>query len=97
MRRTTALPILALLAALTLPSLDSSGDYSAREVVGHIFETADADGSGSLSAAEYEAAHLFRFGVSFEDTDADGNGETTLDEYLTLFDQHHPSSETADI
>ncbi len=61
-----------------------------REVVEHIFEMADADEDGALSATEYEEAELARYGVSFEQTDADGDGSTSFEEYLSLYEAHHP-------
>lgn len=59
--------------------------------VAEIFESADRDGSGTLTPAEYADANLERFGVSFEATDVNADGETTLSEYLALYDVHHPS------
>jgi len=59
-------------------------------VVQKIFDTADVDGSGTLTAAEYRAAALQDFGVSFAQSDLDGDGETTLEEYLELYVAHHP-------
>lgn len=87
---------LALAGALLLLSgaPAAAGDaHDPRAVVEHIFDVADADGSGTLSEAEYAEAGLERFGVSFADSDLDGNGETSLTEYLALYDRHHASGD----
>ena len=62
-------------------------------VVAHIFETADADGDGRLTRAEYEGAGLQGFGVSFDESDLNADGETTMGEYLELYLRHHPSKD----
>lgn len=66
-------------------------------VVQHIFDSADEDGSGTLSQAEYEGAGLQDFGLSFVDSDLDGDGETSLDEYESLYEMHHPSGDEAEV
>lgn len=84
------LAALALLGVVLLPGAALAGDaYDARAMVVHIFETADADGDGALTRAEYEAANLQRFGVSFEQSDLDSDGATSQAEYLELYDRHH--------
>ena len=86
-------PIVAFLAAASFTFApgalagEGCGDFS---VVEHIFDAADEDQSGSLTASEYEAAALERFGMRFDESDLDGDGVTTLDEYLDLYDMHHP-------
>ena len=51
----------------------------------------DTDGNGSLSRVEYEEAGLERYGVSFDEYDANGDGETSFDEYIALYEKHHPA------
>jgi hypothetical protein len=84
---------IALLPASALAGEGCGSARSAESVVQHIFESADRDGSGSLTAAEYDAAGLERFGVSFADTDANGDGETSQAEYFELYQRHHPDEE----
>jgi EF hand len=69
----------------------ASDPQNARSVVGHLFETADVDRSGTLSPAEYGEAELDAYGVGFEASDRNGDGETTLEEYLDLYERHHPN------
>ncbi len=71
--------------------------YDAREVVVHIFQMADTDETGTLTRTEYEDAKLQDYGVTFEQSDLDSNGETSLDEYLELYDSHHPSDDRASL
>lgn len=70
------------------------GDLS---VVEHIFLSADGDGSGSLSPAEYAAAGLEGFGVSFAESDANRDGEISLAEYVALYERHHPGGDRLDL
>ncbi len=84
--------VLATSLLLATPAL--AGEQDPRAVVEHIFEKADSDRSGALTAAEYEAAGLERFGVTFEQCDADADGETSLAEYLAIYDRHHPGPGT---
>ena len=84
----------ALLAlVLVTPAFGGGGGHHGAAAVQHIFETADADGDGSLSESEYSEAGLERFGVSFEASDSNGDGRTTLPEYLELYDRHHGGAE----
>ena len=90
------LAIAAAIAFLTpMPSFAGEGcggeSHDANFVVNHIFEAADGNADGALTAEEYAAAGLERYGVSFEQTDADGDGATTLEEYRALYDRHHPA------
>lgn len=85
--------LLAPLAAAILlwaPAARSGAGCEGESVVLRIFEEADEDASGALTAGEYAAAGLERFGVSFEQSDLDGDGVTTLEEYLELYEAHHP-------
>ena len=90
------------LAALVLPTLASAGEgcggsMSAASIVEHIFDTADADQDGSLTQTEYEAAGLESYGVTFEQSDLDGDGGTSIDEYLELYESHHPQGDEAEV
>ena len=81
---------IAAVAFVTLTGpVAAGGGEGGRELVRHIFDAADKDGSGSLTRAEYAEARLERFGVSFEDCDANADGETSMAEYLDLYDRHH--------
>ena len=62
-------------------------------VVEHIFDAADLDRDGSLTASEYQDAGLDHYGVSFEDSDANADGLTSLVEYLELYERHHPPAD----
>ena len=62
-------------------------------VVQNIFEKADRDGDGLLTQAEYEGAGLQNFGVSFAASDTNSDGTTSLEEYVELYEQHHPPVE----
>lgn len=88
--------VLALLLALA-PGLAAAGEgcegHAALSTVEHIFVMADQNGDGALSPAEYGSAGLEGYGVSFQETDADGNGETSLDEYIEIYERHHPDEE----
>ena len=100
MRFSYPMTLIALLALA--PGFASAGDScggakSADTVVEHIFDSADEDGSGTLSAAEYDAARLGNFGVTFAESDTDGNGETSKAEYLELYERHHSAEERIDI
>ncbi|MDJ0852502.1 MAG: hypothetical protein QNK04_29370 [Myxococcota bacterium] len=90
MRRIIVLATAAF-AIGVLPITAGAGEgHDPRFVVEHIFDVADQDQSQTLSSEEYAAAGLERYGVSFEETDANGDGETSLDEYLELYERHHP-------
>jgi hypothetical protein len=90
-----ALVVAGAIVALSLPGsvLAGEGCSSGQSVVQHIFDAADQDGSGGLSAAEYGAAGLERFGVTFAESDLNGDGETSLAEYLELYERHHSSAD----
>ncbi len=85
-----ALTAAALLAPAPAAAGEGCGQQNAETVVLHIFQFADTDGDGLLSAAEYEEAGLGGYGLTFEQSDLDGNGETSWEEYLELYLQHHP-------
>ena len=69
-----------------------TGAKSAYDVVLDLFESADEDQDGSLTQAEYEGAGLQGYGVTFEESDLDGDGATSMQEYLDLYEMHHPAS-----
>jgi hypothetical protein len=79
---------LAVAPVAALAGENCTGDF---DVVTHIFQTSDTDGSGTLSPEEFEQAGLARYGVSFDAYDTDGDGQTSLDEYHALYDAHHPA------
>lgn len=84
-----------LLPASLAQASGCQGDAS--DVATHIFDASDTDANGALSAEEYANAGLERYGVSFEAFDANADGETSLDEYLDLFEQHHPPTDGIEI
>lgn len=53
------------------------------------FQTMDADGDGSILAAEYEAVWVARF----ENADADGDGKMTADEFASQMSQARTSTD----
>ncbi|MGB0621811.1 MAG: hypothetical protein ACPGVZ_20285 [Myxococcota bacterium] len=87
--RTGLILIVGLAFLLSASAAAAMGEAGHEEIVAHIFEMADLDGSGSLDADEYEEAGLAKYGVSFADCDADEDGETSLREYLDLYRRHH--------
>ena len=89
MRLSACLAFTGFAVALFPLSAPAGEGCNGFDVVGHIFEASDRDGSGTLSRAEYEAAGLERYGVSFEGYDANGDGEASLDEYRALYDRYH--------
>lgn len=92
----TAVTILALLAVPSVPTEAGSCGDDAVAIVEHIFKSADSNQDGILTPAEYEGAGLERFGVTFAESDADGDGLLTLEEYVELYERHHPSGEEVD-
>lgn len=82
-----------LMAGTTMSSAALAGEGcggGALATVQHIFDVADTDGDGFLTATEYDTAGLQTYGVGFAESDANGDGRTSLDEYLTLYEKHHP-------
>jgi hypothetical protein len=93
MIRSACLALASLIPILAVPAASSAGgceEGSSVSVVQHIFEMADQDASGTLSQEEYTKAGLERYGVSFEQSDTNGDGETSIDEYIELYEAHHP-------
>lgn len=82
--------ILALLAFSSTAEAGPGCEQDANSVATHIFDASDADGDGTLSPEEYTGAGLERYGVAFETFDANEDGETSRQEYLDLFQRHHP-------
>jgi len=96
--RLTALAFSGIAAVLLAasPALAEEG-RDPIAVVEHIFEMADADGSGTLTPEEYYDAKLQRYGVTFEACDLDADGETSLSEYLDVYLRFHPSTDRSKI
>jgi hypothetical protein len=95
--RVVACLALAGLVATSISSAALAGEgCSGTSVVGHIFDKADTDRSGSLTPAEYGAAGLERFGVAFEGYDANADGEISAAEYLELYERHHAPGDPVD-
>jgi len=97
MRNRTFLVLSFLLAGLLVAaSADAGGCMSGDGAVGivkHIFDRADQDQDGLLTQVEYEDAGLQNYGVTFEQSDTDADGTTSLDEYIELYEKHHPASD----
>ncbi len=89
MRLTLLASLAAAALAWTAGSAFAIDPHDATSVVAHIFDAADADGDGAVTAEEYTEAGLERFGVSFEACDADGDGLMTMGEYLAFYEMHH--------
>jgi hypothetical protein len=68
----------------------SSGGAAIAE---HIFDMSDTNGDDALSPEEFAAAGLERYGMNFEAYDVDEDGFTSFDEYLDVFEAHHPPGE----
>jgi hypothetical protein len=89
------LVVIPAIAAFAFPfGAGAEGCQGARDavsVVQHIFDQADRDQDGSLTQSEYEQAGLQHYGVTFEQSDLDGDGGTSVDEYLLLYESHHPA------
>lgn len=58
-------------------------------VVEHIFDVADSNEDGALSADEYADAQLADFGLTFEQCDTNQDGSLASSEYLDLYNAHH--------
>jgi hypothetical protein len=84
------------IALLTTTSTASAGGcesgYDPVEVVRHIFDTADRNRDGVLTRLEYEDAGLQLYGVTFEESDLDADGATSMQEYIWLYEYHHPAN-----
>ena len=82
--------VIAGIAGLAMPALAGSGECGgAKNVVQHIFDSADSNGDGSLTPDEYDAAGLQSYGVPFAAYDTNEDGLTSWDEYLALYERHH--------
>ena len=84
-------------AFVLVPSAWAGPGCDGASVVEHDFDEADADDDGLLVREEYEAAGLEQFGVTFEQSDLDGDGVTTFDEYLDLYEAHHPPRHASEV
>ena len=73
------------------------GAKDAVSVVQHIFDQADRDQDGILTQTEYEQAGLQHYGVTFQQSDLDGDGRTSLEEYLALYESHHPAGDETEV
>ncbi|UCE84875.1 MAG: hypothetical protein JSU66_11000 [Deltaproteobacteria bacterium] len=88
--RTIAALALAAFALAILPGSAPAGEGCKKfDVVSHIFDTADTDGSGTLSRQEYSDAGLERYGVAFDEYDVNSDGEASFEEYLDVYKRHH--------
>ena len=90
--------LLAILAVFVFPFHVFAGETLDGEgVVEHIFDVADTNEDGALSADEYAEAELFDFGLTFEQCDTNQDGSLTSGEYLDLYNAHHaPVDEKSD-
>ncbi|WP_458791288.1 EF-hand domain-containing protein [Yoonia sp. MH D7] len=68
--------IAAMIAGFSLVALDATAAGRGEQRAMPDFATLDADGNGSLTVAEMEAAH----GARFTAMDTDGNGDVSLEE-----------------
>lgn len=90
-------PALACIALIITPSAAlAGGGHEAEAIVRHIFSSADQNGDGNLTRAEFEQAGLQRFGASFDQSDLDADGVTSQAEYLELYLRHHTAPERGD-
>ena len=93
-----ALFAIALFATSSTASAEGCGEQKdAAAVVQHIFDIADQDEDGSLTQIEYEAAGLQEFGVTFQDSDTNADGKTSFEEYLWLYERHHPAGDVSEV
>jgi len=90
MRLFTYLAMALLATSSTAYAGGCESGYDPVDVVQHIFNTADHDEDGVLTQLEYEDAGLQVYGVSFEESDLDADGATSMQEYILLYDFHHP-------
>jgi len=90
MRLLTCLAMALLATSSTAYAGGCESGYDPVDVVRHIFNTADQDENGLLTQLEYEDAGLQRYGVTFEQSDLDADGATSMQEYLLLYEFHHP-------
>ena len=83
---------MALLATSTTAYAggDCESGYDPVAAVQHIFNAADQDQDGLLTQLEYEDAGLQVYGVTFEQSDLDADGATSIQEYILLYEFHHP-------
>ncbi|MBW2493527.1 MAG: hypothetical protein JRE43_02155 [Deltaproteobacteria bacterium] len=83
---------MALLASATTAHAGGgcASGYDPVDVVHHIFNAADQDQDGTLTQLEYEDAGLQVYGVTFEQSDLDADGVTSIEEYILLYEYHHP-------
>ena len=92
--------LLATAVAISYASNASAeGCQSSRDavsVVKHIFDAADRNRDGLLTQVEYEEAGLQNFGVPFSESDANSDGTTSIDEYMALYQRHHPPVDGAE-
>jgi hypothetical protein len=90
MRLLTYLATALLATSSTAYAGGCESGYDPVDVVQHIFNAADQDADGLLTQLEYEDAGLQVYGVTFEESDLDADGATSMQEYLLLYEFHHP-------
>ena len=78
-----------LLASLSAGSALAGEAQTPLSMAQRIFEAADSNADGALTAEEHGNAGLGRFGASFDDFDLDGDSRVTWSEYKALFERHH--------
>ncbi len=81
--------LVLLLASLGTGGALAGESQTPMSLAQRIFEAADSNGDGALTAEEHGKAGLGRFGASFGDFDLDGDSRVTWSEYKTLFQRHH--------
>ena len=82
--------LLAILAVCAFPLSGFAGETMDGEaIVEHIFDVADTNEDGALSADEYADAELSDFGLTFEQCDTNQDGSLAFGEYLDLYSAHH--------
>ncbi len=90
--------LIAMLAVCAFPLSGFAEDsFNGEAVVEHIFDVADTNEDGALSADEYADAQLSDFGLTFEQCDTNQDGSLASGEYLDLYNAHHaPVDENSD-
>ena len=80
------------LGAIAIPSGARASECEAdpSSIAAHIFDMSDSNADGFLTPTEFADSGLERYGIPFDEYDANGDGEASADEYLDLFDIHHP-------
>ena len=85
--------MVAVVAIAAIPIATAGEFHSPLQIAQHIFTAADTDQNGALSPAEHEAAGLGRHGIIFADFDVDQDSQITWNEYKTVFERYHKTSD----